>query len=220
MLVLALFTLTVTVRGHRLDEYLQATLVDIETNGITLQINLTPGVAIADAVLEPIDPNHDGEISTVEADGYADRVRSEVSLRLDDRPLTARVTSIRFPPLTELRHGLGAIYLELRAAFPLVAGVHELKFHNRHQPDRSVYLVNALIPRSREIQVTQQIRDTTQSESRIQFAYAATATLKKVTARRSLHELGLPEILGSIVLIATIAAVSWGSLRRRSQPLS
>lgn len=165
--------------------------------------------------------NHDGEISTAEADGYADPVRSEVSLRLDDRPLASRVTSIRFPSLTELRNGLGAIRLELSSAFSLIGtGDHELKLHNRHQRDRSVYLVNAVIPRSREIQVTQQIRNTTQSESRIQFAYTATATGKKSTDRRSLHELGLPEILGWIVLIAAIAAVSWGSLRRGSQPLS
>ncbi len=45
-LLLALVALPSTADAHRLDEYLQATLVDIEPGVLRLRINLTPGVDI------------------------------------------------------------------------------------------------------------------------------------------------------------------------------
>src|SRR5579859_4000887 len=48
VLVLALLVAPGTGLAHRLDEYLQATLVTIEPGEIRLQINFTPGVAVAE----------------------------------------------------------------------------------------------------------------------------------------------------------------------------
>src|SRR4051812_11720493 len=50
-LILLLLALPCAVFGHQLDEYIEATLVAIEPGDIRLQINLTPGVEIADQVL-------------------------------------------------------------------------------------------------------------------------------------------------------------------------
>ena len=50
-LLLALLAFPSAVFAHRLDEYLQATLVAIEPSDVRLQINLTPGVAVAEKVL-------------------------------------------------------------------------------------------------------------------------------------------------------------------------
>jgi hypothetical protein len=52
--------------AHRLDEYLQSTLVAIEAGDVRLQINLTPGVAVAAQVLALIDRDRDGAISRKE----------------------------------------------------------------------------------------------------------------------------------------------------------
>jgi hypothetical protein len=73
--------------AHRLDEYLQATLVTIEPGDIKLQINLTPGVAVAEQVLALIDRDRDGVIFTNEAAAYAEQVRHELTIQLDQRPL-------------------------------------------------------------------------------------------------------------------------------------
>ena len=72
LLLFALLALPSNVFAHRMDEYLQATLVDIEPGDIRLEMNLTPGVSVADAVLSTIDRDHDGVISTNEAHGYAE----------------------------------------------------------------------------------------------------------------------------------------------------
>ena len=69
--------------AHRLDEYLQATLVTVEPGAIRLQINLTPGVAVAQKVLAHIDLNRDGVISTNEAATYAQSLGRDLTLRLD-----------------------------------------------------------------------------------------------------------------------------------------
>ena len=52
--------------AHRLDEYLQATLISVEQNRVHAQIRLTPGVAVFPFVLAIIDTNADGVISESE----------------------------------------------------------------------------------------------------------------------------------------------------------
>ena len=61
-LLLALLALPSAVFAHRDDQYLQATFVAIEPSGLRLQINLTPGVAVAEQVLAEIDRDRDGAI--------------------------------------------------------------------------------------------------------------------------------------------------------------
>ena len=70
-LLLALLAFPSAVFAHRDDQYLQATLVAIEPSGVRLQINLTPGVAVAEQVLAQIDRDRDGVISKNEAAAYA-----------------------------------------------------------------------------------------------------------------------------------------------------
>src|ERR1041385_4307254 len=66
VLVLLCLASPCSVFAHRLDECLQATLVVIEPDRIRLQMNFTPGVAVAEQVLAQIDTDHDGTISTKE----------------------------------------------------------------------------------------------------------------------------------------------------------
>lgn len=201
----ALLAFALTAQAHRLDEYLQATLVGVETNGVSVQLSLTPGVGVSDAVLALIDLNHDHQISTHEANAYAERVRSALALSFDGKPLNLQVTEVQSPPYAELQSGLGTIQLKLRAPFALLPpGAHELKFENRHRRELSVYLVNALMPTSPEIQITQQVRDSIQSESRILFNYAP----KDAVGSKWFGAIAFG------VLIAGFAAVYWRASRR------
>src|SRR5215213_2131486 len=54
------------VSAHRRDEYLQAARLAIEPTGIRLELSLTPGIAVADAVLRDIDVDGDHALSAAE----------------------------------------------------------------------------------------------------------------------------------------------------------
>src|SRR5215472_7540658 len=98
--------------AHRLDEYLQATLVTIEPREVRLQINLTPGVDVADHVLPLIDRDHDGTISTNEAVAYSESLRRQITLRVDGHKVPLKLTSFNFPEPADLRTGWGIIQIE------------------------------------------------------------------------------------------------------------
>jgi hypothetical protein len=169
-LLLGLFALPSTSLAHRLDEYLQATLVTIEPSEVRLQINLTPGVAIAEQVLRLIDRDRDGVISTNEATAYAKLIMRDLILRLDQRKVELKPTSSNFPAPTELRTGWGIIQIEFSATIgPLPAGAHTLILKNRHLRTLSVYLFNAAQPRSGSVHVTRQKRNDSQSIGEIDF---------------------------------------------------
>jgi len=165
-----------TVFAHRLDEYLQAALVTIDPDRFRLQINLTPGVAVAEKVLALVDRNRDGVISTNEAAAYCELLKHDLIVQLDQHPLKFKCTACYFPGPAELRTGLGFIQVEFSAApGPLAAGAHSLTIENRHLPKLSVYLVNAAQPASGSIQITKQTRNEKQSAGEIQFTYKSAA---------------------------------------------
>jgi len=202
-LLLALIALPFSVFAHRLDEYLQATLVLIEPGVIRLQINLTPGVAVAEQVLALIDRDRDGVISTNEAAAYAEQVRHDLALRLDERPLELKFTTSELPPPGELRTGLGIIQLEYVAApYQFAPGAHELAFENRHQTNLSVYLFNASLAKSSAIQITRQTRNDNQSVGRIEFAFhpppADLSSAKRIVLPLSLALLAV--VIGAVKL--------------------
>jgi hypothetical protein len=158
------------VLAHRLDEYLQATLVAIEPEGIRLQINLTPGVAVADKVLALIDSNRDGIISTNEAAAYAELIKRDLTVQLDQHDVGMNLTASYFPDSADLRTGLGIIQMEFSVtASTLSAGAHKLTVLNRHLPALSVYLINAALPRSASVQISAQKRNENQSLGEIEF---------------------------------------------------
>jgi hypothetical protein len=172
LLLLASLALPSKGLAHRLDEYLQATLVTIEPSELRLQINLTPGVAVAEQVLALVDRDHDGTISTNEAAAYTKLLKHDLLVRLDGRKVPLKLAASNFPAPTELRTGWGIIQLEFSAAIdPLTAGAHKLTLKNRHLPALSVYLFNAAQPGSGSIQITRQKRSTNQSTGEIDFTF-------------------------------------------------
>ena len=158
-----------TAAAHRLDEILQTSFLDIRPDAIRIELNLTPGVSSFRALQSLLDVNQDGQVSPIEAEAYADLVRSQLSLQLDEGALALRVTQWEFPNLTELQDGTGIIRFEMVATFPAMrAGPHEIRFANHHLPTSSVYLVNALQPETSLLTVQRQSRNEVQSQSRIQ----------------------------------------------------
>jgi hypothetical protein len=158
--------------AHRLDEYLQATLVAIEPGDIRLQMNLTPGVQVADQVLARMDSDHDGAISPKEAAAYAESLKRDLVVRLDRRTLELKLTALNLPEPGALREGVGIIQLEFSVASgALRAGAHSLSIENQHLPGVSVYLLNAAKPKADSIEITGQKRNENQSAGEIGFTF-------------------------------------------------
>jgi hypothetical protein len=147
------------VEAHQLDEYLQATRLDISRDRIGVEIDLTAGIAIAPQILALIDSDADGDISAAEMDGYARRVLREVSLSIDGRVSPLALTGARFPAWSEVRDGMGTIRIEAVTTAGVTGGSHQIAFENGHQPATSVYLVNALKPSTHDIAIGSQRRD-------------------------------------------------------------
>ena len=171
-LLLALLAFPSAVFAHRDDQYLQATLVVIAPSGVTLQINLTPGVAVAEQVIALIDRDHAGVISSNEAPAYAELLKRDLTVRLDGRNLALKLTGSEFVPPAELRTGSGIIQMEFSASFgALAAGPHRLTLENRHLTGISVYLINAAQPRFATVEITRQKRNDNQSVGEIEFTF-------------------------------------------------
>lgn len=162
------------VSAHRRDEYLQAARLAIDVGRVELELDLTPGIAVAEAIIADIDGNRDGRLSQDEQRAYASLALSALAIDVDGTPVRAELAAISFPDAEAMRRGEGTIRLQSTAALPrLPIGPHQLLFRNRHHPDRSVYLANALVPDTDEVTVTAQRRDGDQTELTIDYVLRA-----------------------------------------------
>ena len=149
--------------AHRLDEYLQGTIISIGKNRLQAQMTLTPGVSVYPIVLSGIDTDADGIISETEQRGYAERVLRDLSLTIDGRRLTPRLISTQFPTLGEMKEGLGEIRIEFNADLPGKGSNRRLTLENHHQSRIAAYQVNCLVPRDPDIRIVAQHRNYLQS---------------------------------------------------------
>ena len=154
MKALALLLLAAPAFAHRLDEYLQATLLSVTKDHIAGQIRLTPGIAVLPVVVADIDANQ----AT-----YAERVLHDLSLSVDGDPLPLRLVSAKFAQIEDMKAGLGEISIEFEADVPRNGRNRRLTFENHHQSRIGVYLVNCLVSADPNIQLGTQHRNESQS---------------------------------------------------------
>jgi hypothetical protein len=140
--------------AHRLDEYLQATMFSVARDHIDAQIRLTPGVAVFPFVMANVGSDQRA---------YAERVLRDLSLGVDGARLRLTLVSVKFPPVEEMREGLGEIQIDFRASLPAGGTNRTLVFDNHHQRPIAAYLVNALVPRDPGIRLVAQTRNENQS---------------------------------------------------------
>jgi hypothetical protein len=138
----------------------------VTRDAIDVEIRLTPGVAMLPVLMAVIDQDRDGRISAGEERAYVGRVVREVELRVDGAPAPLSLIESNFPSVEDMREGLGAIVIKVRAA----RSGHELRFENRHLPQVSAYLVNCLAAPGDGLVVGRQERDDAQRS--IEFEYS------------------------------------------------
>ena len=165
----ALMATAAPARAHRLDEYLQATVVDVSRQHITLTLRLTPGVEVAPGVIRQIGGNGDSAPSAAAWQGYGATITRGLSLALNGRALPLRVVATAFPAPAAMRAGNGVMTLRLEAAVALAPGVYHLAYANHNAGPDTVYLVNALLPRDPALHAIRQQRTPDQSSYQLDF---------------------------------------------------
>ncbi len=211
---LLLLILSGGAAAHRLDEYLQATLIGVTRDGVDLEIQLTPGVAMLPLLMAVIDRDRDGRISSEEERAYVGRVAREVELRVDGVPAPLSLIESKFPAIEAMREGLGTIRIKLRAA----RSGHELRFENRHLPQASVYLVNCLAALSDGLVVRRQQRDEAQRSIELEYSFGAGALPGPRTASIALGPFWPAAIW--MLLVARMAVLIYKARLRRASKSS
>jgi hypothetical protein len=149
--------------AHRIDEYLQATMVSIEANRIHASMRLIPGVQVASVVIAEIDSNADGVFSEDEERAYAQHVLSDLYITIDGKSVRPQLVAFDFPALTQMREGLGEIHFEYTAEPPNDSSNRALILTNHHMNRMSVYLMNVIVPDDPNIRILAQKRNPQQS---------------------------------------------------------
>jgi hypothetical protein len=155
--------------AHRLDEYLQGTILSVERDVLHAQMSLTPGVMVLPAVMAQIGDAPTRAASQAEQRAYAARVLQDLVLSIDGHPLKPRLVSLQFPSVEEMNAGLGQIRLNFDADLPPGGPLRKLSLENHHLSGISAYQVNCLVPRERGIRVAAQRRNYTQSHYELDY---------------------------------------------------
>jgi hypothetical protein len=161
--------------AHRLDEYLQATMISIGTDRLEAEITLTPGVAVFPMLIADIDRDADGVVSEAEQRAYGRKVLRDLLFTIDGRRLRPQLRSMQFPSLDEMREGRGGIRIELTADLPRGGAGRKLVFENHHRSGIGAYLVNCLVPRDPDIRIVAQNRNYSQSVYQLDYVQTAAA---------------------------------------------
>ena len=141
----------VAVSGHVLDQFVEASRLQIGPDRVAVELDLTPGIELAPAMFFAINTNGDGEISTREGRSHAARVLQDLVLEVDGRRIDVELTSATYPTFEAMRAGTGTIRLRALAHVPMVTGFRRLHYRNNHRSDVGIYLVNALVPETTAI---------------------------------------------------------------------
>jgi hypothetical protein len=219
--VAVLLPISAAAFAHRVDEYLQATIISVEKDRIHAQVRLTPGVAVFPSVLAGIDRNGDGLISETERRAYAERVLRDLSLTIDGEPVRLRLVSSRAAGVEEMREGRGDIQLEVEADVPRGGGHRRLRFENHHQSRIAAYLVNCLVPSDPDIRVTAQSRNYEQSVYELGYGQTGESSgpLRPGRWAGVMGWLGTAALAVGLTRVAVLRVSPTGSVRpRRVRP--
>jgi hypothetical protein len=171
-----LLSLVAGAFAHRLDEYLQATILSVEKDNVRASMRLIPGVAVSSIILADIDTNGDGVISEAEQRAYVERVLRELSITVDGKSVRPTLVSQKFPAIEEIKEGVGEIQIEFRVELGRGGPERSIVFENHHRNEISAYLVNCLVPGDPNIRILTQNRNESQSFYQLDYAQAGSSS--------------------------------------------
>lgn len=123
--------------AHPVHEVVQNAYLTLTPGVARLQIELTAGPGVAGAIVRTIDINHDGRVSSPEAQTYASAVLRRSALTIDGRPAALRVISVSVPPVPAVLGAHGTIVIVAAASRADRAGSATLVYRNGYAPAES-----------------------------------------------------------------------------------
>jgi HupE / UreJ protein len=176
-----------TAFGHRIDEYLQATILSLEGNRIQASMRLIPGMLVSPSLIASIDVDGDGAFSDSEERAYAQCVLNDLSITIDGKSVPPKLLSWSFPQPAQLQDGLGEIHIEYGIDIEDGIGLFDggqnrsLIVANHHLSGTSVYLMNVLVPQDPGIRILAQKRNPQQSLYEVDYQQRAAANATQLT---------------------------------------
>ena len=143
---LALLAAATPAFAHRLEGYLQASVLSLGAEYLTISLSLTPGHDVAKALKTEIDTDADGSLALSELQHYAETVGSDLHVTLDGKTVPLALEEIVVPEESQFLDGHAPLQLKFVAAMPQGSGAHRLLYENAHHPDSAVRLVNLEVP--------------------------------------------------------------------------
>jgi len=168
--------------AHRIDEYLQATILSLEGSRVQASMRLIPGILVSPSVIAGVDSNGDGAFSESEERAYAQRVLDDLTITIDGKSVQPKLITWSFPQPAQMRDGLGEIHIEYAMELPYGSQERSLIIANHHLSTTSVYLMNVLVPRDPDIRILAQKRNEQQSLYELDYQQMGAVRAAPLTA--------------------------------------
>ncbi len=131
--------------AHPVDEAVQSAYLTLARGEVRLELDLTPGTAVAAALLSSLDANTDQHVDDAEAQAYALRVLQQSSLSLDGVTTAWRLEKVSVPPYQGLKLQGDTLRIFAAAGRAERAGAHTLRYANHYEPAKSQCIANVFI---------------------------------------------------------------------------
>jgi len=144
-LCLCLALLSGGAGAHPVDEMVQGAYLTLTPGAVQLELDLTPGSKVAEPLINALDPNADGKVTTAEARVFAGRVLAQSTLTINGTALRWTLDEVTVPPLQNLKLGSDTIKIYAVAQRPDQVGAATLSYQNRYQPVKSQWMANIFL---------------------------------------------------------------------------
>ncbi|GAA0519273.1 hypothetical protein [Deinococcus depolymerans] len=173
---LLLLALLGVARAHPVDEVVQGAYLTLTPTAVELELDITPGSAVAASVTGSLDADHDGRVTAAEARAYATRVLAAQTLTLDGTRARWTLRDVQVPPLANLK--VGGDTLKIFAVAPRTqrAGTHALTYTNAYRPAKTQRIANIFLKPGGTLtdRVTAQTRSADLTRLTVQFTTGRT----------------------------------------------
>ncbi|MGW0943276.1 HoxN/HupN/NixA family nickel/cobalt transporter [Streptomyces sp. NPDC002623] len=119
-------------QAHPTDETVQQAYLTPTASGLSVQLDLTPGVLVAPAFARAVDTNGDRQLSADEKTAQVELVASALRLRVNGRTVPLTVTGSAHPAYELLAAAGGTVTVELAAVLP--EGSRDVVFTDEYAP--------------------------------------------------------------------------------------
>lgn len=145
----AAWLLTALIPGlalaHPVDEVVQGAYLTLAPGEMRLELDLTPGTEVADAVLRTIDANGDKRLSEAETRAFGERVLQQSTLTLNGKAAAWRLDRVSAPAYEDLQLAAATLKIYAVAKRPDRAGPQTFSYENRYQPAKSQWIANVFL---------------------------------------------------------------------------